>query len=146
MKSPLDSQSYERWLVDSCYYEDSSLIIEVIGGVTSGKMQDVDLGKGELIEGVYPVEAIGPKYSVIFEDVIFFQVFDECAHRNHEDQIREDGVIGRLSKSSLLDYLILETKVMVNSPGELMHVELRTGDDWYHVITREYPKVLSNDT
>lgn len=141
MKSILDKENYQKWLVDKCIYEDSALVIDLVCGLTSSEKKDLDLGKGSEIKGVYAVEPKGERYRVCFDDVVLLQVFDECAHKNSDQEYRDEGVIGQYSSSSLLSYITSETLLMDIVPGELMHFEVMTGDDWFHVITREEPKV-----
>lgn len=141
MKSALDKENYQKWLVDKCIYEDSTLAIDLVCGVTSDEKQDLNLGEGVEIKGVYAVEPKGERYRVYFDDVVLLQVFDECAHKTTDLEHRDEGIIGKYASSSLLNYVRNETLLMDIVPGDLMHFEVMTGDDWFHVITREEPKV-----
>ncbi|TQV88296.1 hypothetical protein [Aliikangiella coralliicola] len=146
MKSDLDSQTYDRWLIDSCIYQDNTLAIELVGGILSKEKEDIDLGEGNIIKGVYRVEPKGPRYRVYFDDVVFIQVFDECANKGQDDEFRDEGVIGQYKSSSLLSYIKSETLIMDITPGELLHFEVRTGEDWFHVVTREEPSITKTVT
>lgn len=141
MKSELDKENYQNWLVDKCVYKGSTLTIELVCGVTSDEKQDLDLGDGIEIKGVYAVEPKGERFRVYFDDVVLLQAFDECAHKTTDQQFRDEGVVGQYKSSTLLDYVRNETLLMDIMPGELMHFEVMTGDDWFHVITREEPVV-----
>ncbi|MDG5500355.1 hypothetical protein [Marinobacter sp. BGYM27] len=141
MKSELDKENYQKWLVDKCIYKGSTLTIELVCGVTSDEKQDLDLGDGIEIKGVYAVEPKGERFRVYFDDVVLLQAFDECAHKTTDHQFRDEGVVGQYKSSTLLDYVRNETLLMDIMPGELMHFEVMTGDDWFHVITREAPVV-----
>jgi hypothetical protein len=141
MNTELDFQNYQNWLVDKCVYENSSLTIDLVAGVESEVKQDLDLGGGSVIKDVYAVERVGVRFRVYFEDVVFLQIFDECAHLSKDDEFRDKGVIGQYSSSKLLDYVKSETLVMDVVPGTLMHIEVMTGDDWFHVLTRKLPSV-----
>lgn len=141
MNTELDFQNYQNWLVDKCVYENSTLAIDLVAGVKSDVKQDLDLGGGAVIAGVYAVQRIGVKYRVYFDDVVFLQIFDECAHLNKDQEFRDKGVIGQYSSSKLLDYVKSETLVIDIVPGKLMHIEVATGDDWFHVLTRTLPSV-----
>ncbi len=141
MKSALDKKNYQKWLVDKCIYEDCSLTIDLVCGMTSDEKQNIDLGGGIEIKGVYAVEPKGERYRVYFDDVVLLQAFDECAHKSTDLEHRDEGVIGQYTSSSLLNYVRKETLLIDIVPGELMHFEVMTGDDWFHVITREEPIV-----
>jgi len=141
MKSVLDKENYQKWLVDKCIYKDCTLAIDLVCGITSDNKQDLDLGSGVEIKGVYAVEPKGERYRVYFDDVVLLQAFDECAHKSTDREFRDEGVIGQYTSSSLLNYVRNETLLMDNVPDELMHFEVMTGDDWFHVVTREEPKV-----
>lgn len=120
---------------------DNTLSIDLVCGVTSNIKEDIDLGDDVKIHGVYAVEPLGEKYRVFFDDVVFFQAFDECAQKDNDQEHRDEGVIGQYASSSLLNYINNETLIMQITPGELMHFEVMTGEDWFHVITREKPIV-----
>lgn len=141
MNSVLDKESYQKWLVDKCIYEDCKLAIDLVCGVTSSEKQDLNLGDGIEIKGVYAVEPKGERFRVYFDDVVLLQVFDECSHKSTDQEYRDEGVIGQYTSSSLLNYVRQETLLMDNVPGDLLHFEVMTGDDWFHVITREEPTV-----
>ncbi len=146
MRTDLDFQSYQKWFVEDCIYKDGTLTINLVGGVTSDEKVDVVLDEKNVIKGCYPVEPIGEKYVVYFDDVVLLQIYDECASKFNEFDVRDEGVVGIFTSSSLLEHVKTSTLINEITLGDLIHFEVRTGEDWYHVISREKPDVFKRAT
>ena len=74
--------------------------------------------------------------------LFYFKKYDEADHFENYSKNREDGIIGKYSSSSLLDYLKKETLLFEITPGDLDHYSIITSNECFHVITRKAPKVI----
>ena len=125
MKTALDVHDYQSWYLDNLQYQDRLLTLTISASDRVTKNGDCN-----------------KTYLVVFSDTIQFQVYDEVEHLKDYHLNREDGVIGKYSSSSLLDYLKNETLLFATTPGELMHFSVMTGNEFIHVLTRREPSVV----
>ena len=127
MKTELDAYNYQKWYLENFTYREGVWLLDI------ARLQI----KGE--------HAISPRYIVAFNDVKYFQVYDETMHREKELIDRSDGVIGLHSKSNLIEYLKTNTKLIEFTPGQCNHYSVMTGNEFIHVITRSEP-IITNIT
>jgi len=126
MKSELDIHPYIEWYLDNLQYKDNLLTLTI---------EESERMSGALNES--------KKYLVVFTDTVLFQKYDEADHFENCSKNREDGIIGKYSSSSLLDYLKRDTLLFDIEPGNLEHYSIITSNECFHVITREAPKVIN---
>ncbi len=125
MKSELDIHPYIEWYLENLQYKDNLLTLTI---------EESERMSGALNE---------PKrFLVVFNDTVLFQKYDEADHFENYTKNREDGIIGKYSSSSLLDYLKKETLLFEITPGDLDHYSIITSNECFHVITRKAPKVI----
>ncbi len=125
MKSELDIHPYTEWYLENLQYKDNLLTLTI---------EESERMSGPLNE---------PKrFLVVFSDTLQFQKYNEEDHFTYYSENREDGIIGKYSSSSLIDYLKKETLLFETTPGDLDHYSIVTSNECFHVITREAPKVI----
>lgn len=126
MKTELDIHSYTEWYLENLQYKDDLLTLTI---------EESERMSGPLIS---------PKrFLVVFSDTLLFQKYDEIDHFTFHSENREDGIIGKYSSSSLIDYLKEKSVLFVNSPSDLEHYSIITSNECFHVITRVAPKVIN---
>jgi len=125
MKSELDVHPYTEWYLENLQYKDNLLTLTI---------EESERMAGPLNE---------PKrFLVVFSDTLQFQKYNEEDRFTYYSENREDGIIGKYSSSSLIDYLKKETLLFKTTPGDLDHYSIVTSNECFHVITREAPKVI----
>jgi hypothetical protein len=122
METALDEYDYQKWYIESFTYKGNVLILDLARVQIKGDQN------------------ISPRYVVIFDDVKYFQAYDETSHLPEEIESRVKGVIAEHVDSSLMNYLKEHTTVL-DGPGNFKHYSVMTGDEFVHVVTRSEPKV-----
>jgi len=122
MKTSLDEYDYQQWYLEGVSYKGNVLLL--------------DIARVHINDD----QNISPRYIVVFDDVSYFQAYDEVKHLPEHSENRDDGVIAKHMKSSLMKYLAEYTTVL-EGPGKYKHYSVMAGDEFVHVITRSQPKV-----
>ncbi len=147
MRSQLDILNYIYWFIEAVVFKDGELFIRLIEASVSDRKEDIEITKKATIKDVYPIEPNenSRKYTVHFNDVVLYQAYDECSHLE-EDGEWDDGVISVCKNTKLIQYIKDNTLIFDTTPGELVHYCVKTAEEWYHVISREAPKVYETET
>ena len=143
MNTLLDDTAAWLWFPESAEYKDKELRLVLVEGAVSKETVQVEILPGTTMEGLNPltVPAGTRRILVRFDDVKLLHVFDEVAHKAHPGESRENGVVARHHNSALLRWLTEYTKLVEQTPGELLHYSVETAEDFYHVVTRTHPTV-----
>lgn len=122
MKSEIDTvcDDYQKWVLDGLSYRSGILSLEVS---TFGESDD-------------PIV-----FHVVFASSPFYEVYDESQHFRDYHENREEGVIGKYTESSLLDYASTRTNVVCLHAEKLEHYSVMTTNEVVHVLAGEPPKV-----
>ena len=75
MKTALDEYSYQEWYFESFTYKYNVLLLDIARVQVEGDL------------------SISPRYIVVFDDVRYFQVYDEVSHLSEHTENRTEGVI-----------------------------------------------------
>ncbi len=125
MKSELDIHPYTEWYLENLQYKDDLLTLTV--------------EESERMSG--PLNS--PKrFLVVFSDTLLFQKYDEADHFTFYSENREEGIIGKYSASTLIDYLKKNT-VFYTDSEDIDHYSIITSNECFHVMTRVAPKVIN---
>jgi hypothetical protein len=87
---------------------------------------------------------------VIFNNVIFFQVYDELNHIESNEEEFDNGIIRTYKKSNLLEYIKNNTLISFKFGkhfNSYKHYRVITSADWFDIITRHEPiiKLVNNN-
>ena len=116
------AKSYQNWYMDNLSYREQLLTLTLSTKIDEDNIVD---------------------YLISFNDVQYFEVYDECDHFNDYHKYRDSGIVGVYSQSSLLDYVGNKTLVLDTRPNwDLKHYSVMTGLDFIHVITHKEPVVV----
>ena len=127
MKTALDDRPYYRWHLSHLNYSDGVLSLDV----RSDSQSNASAFKDD-------------RYLVVFSDVVFHQVFDECMQKKDEGG-RAGGTLGLHQSSSLLTYLRDHTAILHCVGNDVHHYSLLTALECVHIITRGEPKLTQID-
>lgn len=129
------------WLLESLIYRDA-LQVHVVEGIRSAepeklKIAGVDLGEGYAID----VNEESRHFSVVFEDVIAYQVLNESYTSCDEYEIKTEGVLCRYERSHYLDFIRSSTLIDSLRANAYTHFALTLQDDIIDVITESEPRI-----
>lgn len=143
MRTELDSIKFYLWVVDSFVYKEGDVVIRLVEGCANETPEDFNVGD-ITIKDTYPINIKndGRIFEIQFSNVLLFQAYDELRHIDDKYEQRDDGIIGRYSKSRLLDFVENSTMINVLETQEKNHYSVITGEFWFHIICSEEPKVI----
>ena len=116
------TKSYQDWYLDNLSYKEQLLTLTLSTQIDKDNSVD---------------------YLISFNDVQYFEIYDECDHFNDYHKHRDSGIVGVYSQSSLLEYISKNTLIVDTNPNwDLKHYSVMTGMDFIHVITDKDPIVV----
>ena len=115
--------NYQSWYLDNLSYREQLLTLTLSTQIDEDNTVD---------------------YLISFNEVQYFEIYDECDHFNDYHEHRDSGIVGIYSQSSLLEYICKKTLIMDTKPTQwkLKHYSVMTGMDFIHVITKKEPIVV----
>lgn len=123
MKTALDDRPYYRWHLSHLSYSDGVLSLDIRSAANANSSAFKD-----------------DRYLLVFADVVFYQVFDECMQKKDEAS-RDGGTLGLHQNSSLFAYLRDHTALLHSVGSDVRHYSLLTALECVHVITRSEPRL-----
>ena len=116
------SENYQSWYLGNLSYREQLLTLTISTQIDEDNIID---------------------YLISFNEVQYFEVYDECDHFNNYHEHRDSGIVGVYSQSSLLEYITNKTLIVDTRPKwELKHFSVMTGMDFIHVITCKEPVIV----
>lgn len=124
MISEIDNivKNHQNWYLDNLSYREQLLTLTLSTQVDEDNTVD---------------------YLISFNNVQYFEVYDECDHFNNYHKHRDSGIVGVYTQSSLLEYISKKTLITDTKPEwKLKHYSVMTGMDFIHVITHKEPVLV----
>jgi len=143
MNTELDKRKYIYWSPLFLNYNGKEICIRLEERFNNPEVENVKVGD-VILNGFQKIEPTknSKKYDVIFNRVVFFQVYDELRHIDGDGEQFDNGVIRTYTKSNLLKYIEENTEIKIIM-GEhfdnLIHYCVKTSDDWFDIVTNSEP-------
>jgi hypothetical protein len=143
MITELDIKHYTYWMPLHLLYEEGTITITLEELFTNTESENIKIGD-KTIENVYKMESTqnSKKYDIIFNNVHFFQVYDELKHIENADEQFDKGIIRKYTKSTLMDFIENNTlfkTVYEDLFNNLKHYCVRTSTDWFNILGLSEP-------
>jgi len=145
MTTELDERSYIYWTPVNFSYNGQSVCIRLEETFTNKEPENLKIGS-HVIKDVHKIEKNenSKMYDIIFNDVHFFQAYDELRHIKSDEEQFDEGVIRKYTKSNLLNYIEKNTTFKTELEvafNNFKHYCVRTSADWFDIITTSEPVI-----
>jgi hypothetical protein len=142
METLLDEREYIYWETEYCVYKDNSVNIRIIELFRTNKEETMKIGAA-FLKNLHKIgiSENSREYDVAFDDVLFFQAYDENRHNCDSYEEYDNGVLRTYTKSHLLDFISNYTDIDLADDRMKTHYCLRTASFNFHIASHNKPTI-----
>lgn len=142
MKSPLDSA--HTWFFECAVHQyPDTLEVQLVEGLKGQTAERVEIADGKSLGPFFPVGVHGNSRSasVIFRDVLAYQLINESLGSSQTDVKSDEGVLRKCTDLEYLKYLQTDSLIEQLYEGKYTAYFIWTEDQIVYVVCQEEPEV-----
>ncbi|MCL1910947.1 MAG: hypothetical protein FWG13_01935 [Leptospirales bacterium] len=144
MITVLDGREYFYWMPLHFVYDGETVYIRLEELFVNPETVDIHIYDDNFIKDAHKIESTkdSKRYDLIFNDVVFFQVYEELRHIESVDEEFDEGIIRKYTKSTLMNFVENNTTFKTEVEDlfkNMIHYCVRTSTDWFDIIALSDP-------